>query len=991
MIDTSSTVQRSPQQSRRRIRRKTWLVATMAVVGAALLTVSAVVYRNPDLGPARRLLAQGRLTEAEAHIRRALKRRPDSPDALLILGESIQRQGRVEEAIEIYSRIPDTAPRQFTKARLVTASILMHFGRLADAEQNIEAAKPEFADASVIDGLKVTLLTLCGRRWESLPYVQRTLTTVGDLRTKLIYLANPDEMPAPPEDIFARMFQVRDPLGTLGCARVAASLGRRDQAVQLTRDCLSRRPDLLEAHVLLGTILLDSAEMSQFAEWRQNLPQNADLHPGIWFIHGRVAQETGDYPGAIRCYWEVLRRQPNHVRATYQLSQLLGSAGHADDASVFLERSKLLTRLIEASVRIYDNSGSLSEIAICARMTKELGRWREAREWCDYLLNIDPNHVAGRELLMEIEAGWSDDIPWLFPDQDLAARFDYSTFPLPRAASGSPDSRRPVEHRQSAASPVAFTDDARRLGLNFVYFNGDDPSTEGRRMFEYTGGGVAVLDFDLDGWSDLYFTQGTDWPPDRTNRRHLDKLFRNDRGRGFVDITSIAGIDDRGFGQGATVGDYDNDGFPDVYVANIDGNRLFRNNGDGTFLDLTPECGLGRHRHWTTSCLLADINGDSIPDVYDVTFLDDSDIFTRICRGSDGAARSCAPAGFHAAPEHVYLGLGDGKFKDVTAQLGFDVPEGDGLGIVAADFDNSGEISLFVGNDGRANFYFTPPPSTDTSFRWQECGATSGLAFNDSGAPQASMGIAAGDANNDGLVDLFVTNFYNEADSLYLNLGQGVFTDRSRSAGLREPNWSFLGFGAQFLDADLDGWEDLIVTNGHVDDFTHRQIPFKMRPQFYRNRETRFTELLASDLGPFFDQPRLGRGLAKLDWNRDGLTDVAISHIGDPAALLTNRTARSGRHLGLRLVGTTRARDAIGTRVSLRVGNLHLERQLTAGDGYQASNERRLEFGLGDNADDVELQIRWPGGAVDKFTAVRSGEEYLAVEGRPALVPIRIE
>ena len=957
----------------------------------ALLAVAAIVYRNPDLGPARRLLAQGRLAEAEALVRRALKRKPHSPDALLILGESIQRQGRVEEAIEIYSRIPETAPRQFAKARLVTASILMHFGRLADAEQNIAAANPDFAEQSVIDGLQVTLLTLCGRRWESLPYVQRTLTTVGDLRTKLIYLANPDEMPAPPEDIFARMFQVRDPLGTLGCARVAASLGRREQALELTRDCLSRRPDLLEAHVLLGTILLDAAEMSQFAEWRRALPQNADLHPGIWFLDGRVAQETGDYPGAIRCYWEVLRRQPNHVRATYQLSQLLGGAGRADDASVFLERSKLLTRLIEASVRIYDNSGSLSEIAICAHMTKELGRWHESREWCGYLLNIDPNQEAGRELLREIEAGWRDDLPWLFPEQDLAARFDYSTFPLPRAASGSPDLRQPFERRQPAAGPVAFTDDAQRLGLKFVYFNGDDPSTEGRRMFEYTGGGVAVLDFDLDGWSDLYFTQGTDWPPDRSNRRHLDKLFRNDQGRAFVDITAVAGIVDPGFGQGATIGDYDNDGFPDVYVANIDGNRLFRNNGDGTFADATPESGLARHRHWTTSCLLADINGDSLPDVYDVTFLDDPDVFSRICRGSDGSARSCAPAGFRAAPDHVYLNVGDGTFRDVTERLGFDVPEGDGLGIVAADLDNSGEISLFVGNDGRPNFHFTPPTAEDGTARWQERGTVSGLAYNDSGSPQASMGIAAGDANNDGLVDLFVTNFYNEADSLYLNLGSGIFADRSRSAGLREPNWSFLGFGAQFLDADLDGWEDLVVTNGHVDDFTHRQIPFKMRPQFYRNRDTRFTELLAKDLGPFFDQPRLGRGLAKLDWNRDGLTDVAISHIGDPAALLTNRTTRHGRCLGLRLVGTTRARDAIGTRVSLRTGGLHLERQLTAGDGYQASNERRLEFGLGDNADDVELQIRWPGGAVDKFTAVRSGEEYLAVEGRPALVPIRLE
>jgi hypothetical protein len=307
---------------------------------------------------------------------------------------------------------------------------------------------------------------------------------------------------------------------------------------------------------------------------------------------------------------------------------------------------------------------------------------------------------------------------------------------------------------------------------------------------------------------------------------------------------------------------------------------------------------------------------------------------------------------------------------------------------VAADFEDSGNISLFIANDGRPNFYFAPAAAAEAGPRWQERGTISGLAYNDSGSTQASMGVAAGDANNDGLVDLFVSNFYNEADSLYINLGSGVFSDRSRHSGLHDPSWSFLGFGAQFLDADLDGWEDLIVTNGHVDDFTHKQIPYKMRAQFYRNRQARFTELFAKDLGPFFDEVKLGRGLAKLDWNRDGLTDVVISHLGDPAALLTNRTLRAGRGLGLRLVGTTRSRDAIGAKVSVRAGELHLQRQLTAGDGYQASNERRLEFGLGACHADVVLEIRWPGGALETFAGVRTGRDYLAVEGRRELVPL---
>jgi tetratricopeptide (TPR) repeat protein len=239
-----------------------WYIA--AVVGVVALIAGAAYFRRPDLGPVQRLLARNRFAEAEELARRALKRHPQDAEVLLVLGESLQRQGRVDEALDIYSRIPETAGEQFAKASLVIASIALHQGRLAEAERRIQSVNPERIDRSVIDGLQVTLLSLCGRRWESLPYVQRTLTTVGDRRMKLIFLANPDEMPAPPEDVFAGMFQVRDPLGTLGCARVAASLGRTEQALELVRDCLAKRPDLIEAHVLLGTLYLDAGDLIGF-------------------------------------------------------------------------------------------------------------------------------------------------------------------------------------------------------------------------------------------------------------------------------------------------------------------------------------------------------------------------------------------------------------------------------------------------------------------------------------------------------------------------------------------------------------------------------------------------------------------------------------------------------------------------------------------------------------------------------------------------------
>jgi hypothetical protein len=363
------------------------------------------------------------------------------------------------------------------------------------------------------------------------------------------------------------------------------------------------------------------------------------------------------------------------------------------------------------------------------------------------------------------------------------------------------------------------------------------------------------------------------------------------------------------------------------------------------------------------------------------------DIFDRICTGSDGVPRSCAPTGFPAAPDVIWLGNGDGTFRRLGNDAGFDVPEGDGLGIIAADFDHSGKLSLFVGNDGRANFLFVPEPSDGPTTQWRETGVLSGLAYDDAGMAQACMGIGAADANNDRLIDLFVTNFYLESNAYYENLGSLGFQERARTVGLREPSMEMLGFGAQFLDADRDGWEDIVLVNGHVDDFSYKQLPYKMRPQFFVNQQGRFAERPPEALGQVFQQTRLGRGLATLDWNRDGLVDAAVSNIGDPAALLTNETTGFGRGLSVRLVGKSGSRDAIGTRVQVTANGQTRERQLTGGDGYQASNERAVRFGLGHLPEDavVEMTVFWPGGREQKVGNIPIDRRIMIIEDQPVI------
>lgn len=338
----------------------------------------------------------------------------------------------------------------------------------------------------------------------------------------------------------------------------------------------------------------------------------------------------------------------------------------------------------------------------------------------------------------------------------------------------------------------------------------------------------------------------------------------------------------------------------------------------------------------------------------------------------------------------MYLNLGDGRFEEWTEEGGILTTYGKGLGIVAVDLTESGRLDLFVANDTDSNGLFvnTTPAAGETP-RFREEAIGSGLAFDQNGRPQACMGVAVGDANGDALIDLFVTNYYQESNTLYLQQPGNLFRDATHEAGLRESSLPMLGFGTQFLDAERDGFPDLICANGHVEDQRDRGVPYEMRPQFFRNLGAgRFVELSAKSLGPYFQQELLGRGMARLDWNRDGLEDVVISHLDAPAALLTNRTSKAGHYIALQLRGTTCSRDAIGTTVTLKVGDRNWVQQLTAGDGYQASNERQLIFGLGTLEQINELVIRWPSGVHQQYSKPQIDSTVIAVEGRESLLRV---
>ena len=733
----------------------------------------------------------------------------------------------------------------------------------------------------------------------------------------------------------------------------------------------------------MGRLLIDSDE--DYQQWHESLGPSADEHPEIWFTRGMYAKRDGQLRAASRCFWETLRLYPDHIGANHQLAISLGALGEAQKAEPFADRAR---QLDQAHVLLSEMELTDEYLRKMIGAQESVGHDWEAAAYYYLAWRAKPTRDWATKGLVRLRGRLSGDsriAKW----RDEISKLDLASEPLPKLGGATTASSPAVVERREL-SKVAFVDQAAEAGLRFQYYNGHEPDRGRVYMFEYSGGGVAVLDYDGDGWPDIYLTQGCRWPVDASQSQHQDRLYRNLGDGRYADVTESAGLGDNGMSHGVTVGDFDNDGDPDLYVANVGPNRLYRSNGDGTFSDASRQAGVLCDA-WSSSCVLADLNGDALPDLYVVGYLA-WNVFDRFCE-ADGRPVQCGPMGSDAEQDRLFLNLGDGRFRDITAECGIVVPDGKGLGVVAADFEGTGDLSLFVANDTTANFFFVNRTNRDSRrLKLAESALYYGLACDDSGASQSCMGVAAGDANEDGLLDLFVTNFTSEANALYVQTENRMFTDQVKRSDLLGPSFHMMGWGAQFIDGELDGLPDLALVNGHISDFTADGTKYKMRGQYFHNvGRGRFVEAAAEKLGAYFTQPVLGRALARLDWNRDGREDLCATHVDAPTALLTNATANTGHYLAIRLHAVKKARDAIGATVRVTASGRTQTRQLVAGDGFYASNQRLLVFGLGDQQVVERLEIMWPGGSRQVFDDVPADTEQVVVEGRESLVPWKPE
>jgi hypothetical protein len=525
---------------------------------------------------------------------------------------------------------------------------------------------------------------------------------------------------------------------------------------------------------------------------------------------------------------------------------------------------------------------------------------------------------------------------------------------------------RPLPAVISKTEPIVeatlrFSDVAEQVGVHFRYDNG---ALGQSLMVEATGGAAAWFDYDLDGVLDLFLAQGGSPLAEPMKSRETDRLFRGQPTGEFVSVEASAGLNDDEYSQGMAVADFDNDGFDDVYVTSIRHNALFRNQGDGTFLNVTETSGVDDPR-WSTSAAWGDLDQDGDLDLYVCNYVDFDPHHPKICLRTQSAVPAmCNPKDFKPVADECFENLGDGTFRRVAEAWGLQGPDNRALGVAIADFNNDGRPDIFVANDTTANFLFLNRGSQ----RFEESAMLLGCALSAQGAGQANMGVAVGDYDRNGFLDLYVTHFTGEYHTLYRNLGPEGFQDRTSLAGLAKPPLNKLGFGTVMTDFDQDGRVELFVANGHVDPGSGGPEEYEMEPQLFTFRGRTFQEC-SSAAGKYFHQKWVGRGVAQGDFDNDGDWDLAVVHHNAPAAVLRNDSER-GHWLKLKAIGRLGPRTPIGLRITLRQGQQSWMQELAGGTSYCSAHESALIFGVGPSSEPCDLEIRWPSGTIQRMSQV---------------------
>jgi hypothetical protein len=546
--------------------------------------------------------------------------------------------------------------------------------------------------------------------------------------------------------------------------------------------------------------------------------------------------------------------------------------------------------------------------------------------------------------------------------------------------------KQPYPATTEHAPPAWFVDVASKAGLDVINVNGGVDSK--RYIIEATGSGVGILDYDNDGWPDIFLVNGQPLNGEKDSSKATNHLFHNNHNGTFTDVTVQAGLVSTGWGQGVCVGDYDNDGFDDLFVTAYGHNRLFHNNGNGTFTETAKLAGVaGSGGEWGTGCAFVDYDRDGKLDIAVANYVH-FDLAHTPTPGQaagcmwKGVPVMCGPRGLESAPNSLYRNIGGGKFQDVSKASGIEKTNGHYcFSITTLDFNKDGWPDLYVACDSTPAILYRN--NHDGTFT--DVAADAGVAFNEDGREQAGMGSTAGDYDGDGNLDLFKTNFSDDTATLYRSNGDGTFTDVTFTAGLGI-HADALGWGAMFGDVDNDGWPDLFVANGHVYpevDSAKLGATFREPRFLYYNLGNGKFRDLSTTAGPGLPEPHSGRGLAMADLWNDGRLEVIVNNLSDRPMMLVNTAKNSNHWLELQLVGTASNHDGIGSRVTVRGEKRSWVDEVRSGSSYNSSNDLRLHFGLGSEPHIKAIEVRWASGKSETFEPTGGVDHMLKlVEGK---------
>lgn len=760
-----------------------------------------------------------------------------------------------------------------------------------------------------------------------------------------------------------------------------------EAAAAVLTDILEHHPDFAPAYAHMGQVLVQQRKFTEITDWMQNAPDQSQTYPEYWLTLGDWATERSEFSQACHAYWKAANCDPNHSGAWGKFSQslrLLDQSATLDQDTVTAKQLGDIDRriglLLELRSRFYSFAASgrksQKDAVDVAESLVELGRNWEAEAWTAAAMGLTENQTERLVPLRETVLNrLRNDTTWQSTKDQPALQLSLDRLPEVDVHRQPSQLDRPPFIPQIASSEhLRFTNESESWALGSIGGKNNPSDARLAALIRSTGVGGASIDYDLDGWQDLVVmgAGGTMLQLDSMP----NELLRNTDAK-FKRVTDNAGVTDTAFGQGVATGDINEDGFPDLFFANLGHSGLYVNNGDGTFTNRTTMLGDSEPK-WTTSAAFVDLSGDGLTDLLTTNYCKIVPHLDKACPNEDGILGPCHPLKFAADNDRFYLNRGDGHLLDNSQQWIPHISPGRGLGIVAGKLDGT-NLGVLIANDMSANHFYTHSESQPSLI---ESAAARGVAVDERTMTQASMGIAASDFDNDGKLDFYITGFAREYNILYEQRTPGCWRDQTGRSNLIEPTLMTVGFGTQAVDMDNDGIDEIFVTNGHIGDFDDPTAPPYEQPlQIFRRDQQGGFELINDDSwGNYFSTSHVGRALWTMDVNRDGDKDVLITHTYEPICLLVNHSKPINHKIAFRLVATQNSRDAIGATVHFTCGGQPRTLWVLAGDGYFCANERILRLGLGNVTQVEDVTVTWQDGSSVEYGTLAADAEYLLVE-----------